>query len=121
MPASACLDLGIIQLGKSRVVGGLELFLSHRAELHPLSLGVGPTARVSEDRVPDQRSFEVIVAAIDETVCVSSQRTDGLDPSIEPGGFLVDEMLWLPSIVPDRIVAMGGVALGVEGVEVTER
>src|SRR5207249_405299 len=63
VPASACLDLGIIQLGKSRVVGGLELFLSHCAELHPLSLGVGPAARVSEDRVSDQRTFEVIVAA----------------------------------------------------------
>ena len=121
MPASACLDLGIIQLGKSRVVGGLELFLSHRAELHPLSLGVGPAARVSEDRVSDQRSFEVIVAAIDETVCVSSQRTDGLDPSNEPGRFLVDEVFWLPSVVPDRIVAMGSAAFRVDGVELTER
>src|SRR5213593_665736 len=121
MPTSACLDLGIIQLGKSGVICGLELLLSHRAELHPLSPGVGATARVSEDRVSDQRSFEVIVAAVDETVCVSSQRTDGLDASNEPGRFLVDEVFWLPSVVPDWIVAMGSVAFRVDGVEVTER
>src|SRR5438034_10945572 len=103
MPASACLDLGIIQLGKSRVVGGLELLLSHRAELHPLSLRVGTTARVSEDRVSDQRTFEVIVAAIDETVCVSSQRTYVMNPSIEPVRFFVDECVWIRFVVHDCI------------------
>ena len=66
MPRTASLDEGYVEVGREGLVGGLEFFLRHSAELHSLSFRVSALARVSQDCVSDQGPFDIVVAVVSQ-------------------------------------------------------